>query len=112
MISDLQHHSGNLKGFVGTIQEAGHEFDRLWVGLCVRDSHLSESTKGDLFFDLTSTLGKYNILIGREKPTFKIDYDKPMAQWMHLNRYPVVRGFGYVAESVISLEEIYATATA
>jgi hypothetical protein len=109
-ISELHDHAGELRALVGSIEEPGHSFDQLWVVFCIRDSYLSEEAEGKTFFDLTSHLGKYNIAVGSQKPRVKIDFAKPMVEWVQIEGRPAIHGFGYLSESETSLDKIYADA--
>lgn len=92
---------GKIKAGAGIVEENNHPLDKKWAAFCIRD-------RGEDLYNLTTNPGKYNVAIGDNKPTIKIDPDNlPMPQWMQFQGTPCLSGLGYIVESPTSLEEIH-----
>jgi hypothetical protein len=100
-VAEFHYFRGEIKAGVGTLEEQSHPLNGQWVAFCLRD-------RGEDVYDLTTNPGKYNVTIGKTKPTIKIDPEKlAMPQWMQFEGSPHLSGLGYIVESATSLEEIY-----
>ena len=97
---EFQYLDGKIAGGIGTVEESGHPLDKEWVAFCIRD-------RGTDMYDLTTNPGKYNVGIGKNRPTIKIDLDIPMPQWMRFEGPPIASGFGFIAESETRIKEKY-----
>ncbi|MBI3867779.1 MAG: hypothetical protein HY299_04535 [Verrucomicrobia bacterium] len=97
---EFQYHDGKIVGGIGTVEEPNHPLDKEWVAFCIRD-------RGTDLYDLTTNPGKYNVGIGKNRPTIKIDLDIPMPQWMQFDGPPIASGFGFIAESETQIKEKY-----
>ncbi|MES2709104.1 MAG: hypothetical protein V4726_21085 [Verrucomicrobiota bacterium] len=97
---EFQYLDGKIAGGIGTVEELNHPFDKQWVAFCVRD-------RGTDMYDFTASPGKYNLGIGRNRPTVRIDINIPMPQWMRFEGPPSVGGFGYIGESDTRILEKY-----
>ena len=89
---ELHYFGGQIAGGVATVEESAHDFHGDWVAFCIRD-------RGTDVYNLTTNPGKYNVRIGKNKPTIKIDLDVPMPQWMRFDAGQVASGLGIIAES-------------
>jgi hypothetical protein len=106
-ILELHYYLGELKAFVGKLNEREHQYNQYWVGLCVRDSYLSEHENGKLIFDLTSNLGKFNAVISESIPKIVIDYEQPMVNWFRFDKGKIISGVSYLSEKEITINMIY-----
>jgi len=99
-VLEFHYFNGKIAAGIGTVDEPNHPLDKEWVAFCIRD-------RGADMYNLTTNPGKYNVEIGKNKPTIKIDLDIPMPQWMRYEGPPVASGFGYIAESESWIKEKY-----
>jgi hypothetical protein len=97
-IQEFHYLDGKIAAGVGIVEDPEHQFDKEWVAFCLRDGGID-------MYDFTTNPGKYNLRIGRNKPTIKIDLDVPMPQWMRFEGPPIASGFGFIAESEIWIKE-------
>jgi hypothetical protein len=97
-VLELHKFAGKIAGGVGTVEEPNHLLDKEWVAFCVRD-------RGADMYNLTTNPGKYNLEIGKNKPSIRIDIEVPMPQWMRFEGSLIVSGFGFIAESETWLKD-------
>jgi hypothetical protein len=83
---------GRITGATGTVEEPQHPLDKQWVAFFIRD-------RGVDVYNLTTNPGKYNVGVGKQRPTIEIDLEVPMPQWMRFVGSPMVGGFGCIAET-------------
>jgi hypothetical protein len=100
-VLEFHYFDGKIAAGIGTVEERDHPLDKEWVAFCIRD-------RGTDMYDLTNNPGKYNVGIGKHRPTIKIDHDIPMPQWMLFEGPPIVSGFGFIAESETRIKAKYA----
>jgi hypothetical protein len=95
---EFHYFDGEIAAGIGIVEEPNHLSDKDWVAFCIRD-------RGEDMYNLTTKPGKYNVEIGKNKPTIKINLDIPMPQWMRFEGPPIASGLGYIAESEAQIKE-------
>lgn len=100
-ITEFYYLEGDIKAGAGIVEEQSHPLDKEWVAFCIRD-------REEDMYNLTTKPGKYNVRIGKRKPTITIVPDSlPIGEWMQFKSSIVLSGLGYVAESATWIKDVY-----
>jgi hypothetical protein len=97
---EVHRHQNHIRTGVGSIDDSGHRYNGFWVAFTIRDGG------GVTFYDFSANPGFYNVRIGPERPTIRIDERVPIVSWMRFDTGPVLSGFGCIAESMEHLRRI------
>lgn len=100
-IVEFHYFLGEIRACVGSIEETNHPLDKEWLACCVRDGG------GAFSHNFTTHPAEYNVCIGMRMPAIKIDPENlAMPEWMQFGDASHLSGFGYIVDSVSTLEEI------
>ena len=100
-ITEFRYHLGDVKAFIGCVEEISHPLNKAWLACCVRDGG------GASFHDFTTHPAEYNIGIGMTVPAVNIDPENlAMPEWIQFGAESHLSGLGYIVDSSASLEEV------